>query len=81
MKADLVWALGNKGRGVIVANADDGFWWKHPDLVNGIWQNLGEDANNNGMTVLIQSGTSSTFDPGDINGIDDDGNGKVDDMK
>ncbi|MFZ1322354.1 MAG: S8 family serine peptidase [Ignavibacteria bacterium] len=80
MKADLVWALGNKGRGVIVANADDGFWWKHPDLVNGIWQNLGEDANNNGMTVLIQSGTSSTFDPGDINGIDDDGNGKVDDM-
>jgi len=80
MRADQVWALGNKGRGVIVANSDDGFWWKHPDLVNGIWQNLGEDANNNGMTVLIQSGTSSTFDPADINGVDDDGNGKVDDF-
>lgn len=80
MNADDCWALGNKGRGVIVANADDGFWWKHPDLVHGIWQNLGEDINHNGMTIIYGSGTSSTFDAGDINGIDDDGNGKVDDL-
>lgn len=80
MNADDVWALGNKGEGVRVANADDGFWWKHPDLVHGIWQNLGEDANSNGMTIIFGSGTTSTFDPGDINGIDNDGNGKVDDL-
>jgi hypothetical protein len=80
MNADDCWALGNTGEGVIIANADDGFWWKHPDLVHGIWQNLGEDANNNGMTVIYGSGTSSTFDPGDINGIDNDGNGKIDDL-
>lgn len=80
MRADQVWALGNKGKGVLTANADDGFWWRHPDLVKGIWQNLGEDANNNGMTVNIQSGTGSAFDAGDINGIDDDGNGKIDDL-
>lgn len=80
MKADLVWALGNKGKGVIVANADDGFYWRHPDLVKNMWQNLGEDANNNGRTIDIQAGTGSTFDAGDINGVDDDGNGKIDDL-
>ncbi|HJY63834.1 MAG TPA: S8 family serine peptidase [Ignavibacteria bacterium] len=80
MNADDVWALGNKGKGVLVANADDGFWWRHPDLVKGMWQNLGEDANNNGMTIIWGSGTSSTFDAGDINGVDNDGNGKIDDF-
>ncbi len=80
MNATLVWALGNKGKGVLVANADDGFHWRHPDLVKGVYQNLGEDANHNGMTVIWGSGTTSTFDAGDINGIDDDGNGKIDDL-
>ena len=81
MKADQVWALGNNGSGVLVANSDDGFWWKHPDLVKGLWQNLGEDANSDNKTVNIQAGTTgSVFDPSDINGIDDDGNGKIDDL-
>ncbi|KXK54276.1 MAG: Bacillopeptidase F [Chlorobi bacterium OLB5] len=80
MNADDVWALGNKGWGVKVGNSDDGFWWRHPDLVKGVWQNLGEDANNNGMTIIWGSGTSSAFDAGDLNGIDNDGNGKVDDL-
>lgn len=80
MNADDCWALGNKGNGVLVANADDGFHWRHPDLVHGVWQNLGEDANSNGMTIIFASGTGSTFDAGDINGIDDDGNGKTDDL-
>jgi hypothetical protein len=80
MNADDCWALGNKGAGVLVANSDDGFWWKHPDLVRGVWQNLGEDADNDGKTIEIQSGTGSTFDAGDINGVDNDGNGKIDDL-
>ena len=80
MNADDCWTYGNKGAGVLAANADDGFWWKHPDLVKGVYQNLGEDANNNGKTVIWGSGTTSVFDAGDINGIDDDGNGKVDDL-
>ncbi len=80
MKADQVWALGNKGKGVIVANADDGFYWRHPDLVKNMWQNLGEDANNNGKTIEIVTGTGSSFDAGDLNNVDDDGNGKVDDL-
>jgi len=80
LKVDLCWAEGNKGKGVLVANVDDGFWWKHPDVVKGVYQNLGEDANGNGRTVEFGTGTASVFDPGDINGIDDDGNGKVDDF-
>lgn len=80
MNADDCWLQGNRGKGVLAANADDGFWWKHPDLVKGVYQNLGEDANNNGMTIIWGSGTTSAFDPGDINGIDNDGNGKIDDL-
>lgn len=80
MNANDVWDLGNRGWGVVVANADDGFHWRHPDLVKGVWQNMGEDANHNGMTVIWGTGTTSAFDPGDINGIDDDGNGKIDDF-
>ncbi|HWQ82179.1 MAG TPA: S8 family serine peptidase [Ignavibacteria bacterium] len=80
MNADDCWLLGNRGKGAFVANADDGFHWRHPDLVKGVYQNLGEDANNNGMTVIWGSGTTSTFDPGDVNGVDNDGNGKVDDL-
>jgi hypothetical protein len=80
MNADDCWALGNTGTGVLVGNADDGFHWRHPDVVNRMYQNLGEDANNNGKTVNYGSGTTSVFDPGDINGVDDDGNGKIDDF-
>lgn len=80
MNADDVWALGNTGEGVVVGNSDDGFHWRHPDVVNNMFQNLGEDADNDGKTIDIGSGTTSTFDAGDINGIDDDGNGKVDDF-
>lgn len=80
LKVDLCWAEGNKGSGIVVANSDDGFWWKHPDVVKGIYQNLGEDANHNGVTINLGTGTTSVFDPGDVNGIDDDGNGKVDDL-
>lgn len=80
LKADLCWAEGNKGKGVLVGNVDNGFWWRHPDLVKGIYQNMGEDANHNGMTIIWGSGTTSALDPGDLNGIDDDGNGKVDDL-
>lgn len=80
LKVDLCWAQGNKGTGVVVANSDDGFWWKHPDVVKGVKQNLGEDANHDGKTINIGTGTTSVFDPGDVNGIDDDGNGKIDDL-
>ncbi len=65
--------------GVILAIVDTGVNWKHADLTGNIWNNLGEDADNDSVTIYY-TGTQWAFDPGDINGIDDDNNGKVDDL-
>ena len=48
----------------------------HPDLVGNMWQNLVK------MQMVMSSNYSVrrklVFDPGDINGIDDDGDNYVD---
>lgn len=62
-----------------LAVIDSGTDWKHPDLVNNIWQNLGEDADGDGH-VLELIGNTWQFDIGDVNGIDNDGNGFADDF-
>ncbi|GAB4343212.1 MAG: hypothetical protein Kow0037_31170 [Calditrichia bacterium] len=74
-----VWAEGDSGQGVLVANLDTGTDWKHPDLAENIWNNLGEDADGDGRTMEF-TGSTWIFDPGDQNGIDDDNNGFVDDF-
>ncbi|MBT8381735.1 MAG: S8 family peptidase [Ignavibacteria bacterium] len=79
INAPAVWAAGDSGKGVIAANHDSGCDWDHPDLVNNLWNNLGEDADNDGHTVEW-NGSAWVFDPGDINGVDDDGNTYVDDF-
>ncbi len=67
------------GTNAIIGVLDTGIDWTHEDLVDNIWQNLGEDADGDGH-VLEWSGGQWIFDPGDENGIDDDGNGKIDDL-
>jgi subtilisin family serine protease len=79
INAPAVWAEGDSGQGVLVGNLDDGCDWNHPDLVHNIFNNLGEDADNDGHT-LEWNGSDWVFDPGDVNGIDDDANGYVDDF-
>jgi len=79
INAPAVWAEGDSGQGVLAANHDSGCDWDHPDLINNIWNNPGEDFNGNGVTV-IWNGSAWVFDPGDINGVDDDGNGYIDDF-
>lgn len=64
---------------IIIGVIDTGIDWRHPDLVDNIWQNMGEDIDNDGQ-VIQWNGTFWEFDPDDINGIDDDGNGFVDDF-
>jgi subtilisin family serine protease len=55
---------------VAVGVLDSGVDYDHEDLECNIWVNPGEDLNSNGVVM----------DLADINGIDDDGNGFVDDL-
>lgn len=71
IQAPRVWnELGITGTGVVVALLDDGLCWTHPDIAQQIWVNPGEDRNGNGVVM----------DAADVNGIDDDGNGFIDDL-
>ncbi|HEX05379.1 MAG TPA: hypothetical protein ENH10_09560, partial [Bacteroidetes bacterium] len=54
---------------VVVSTLDTGCELQHPDLQHNIYINPGEDLNSNGF-----------WDATDLNGIDDDGNGYVDDL-
>ena len=49
---------------------DSGILYNHSDLVGNIWVNPGEDLDGDGVV----------FDSDDFNGVDDDGNGRVDDV-
>lgn len=64
---------------IVIAINDTGVDWEHEDLMSNIWQNLAEDYDNDGHTIEF-SGIQWELDPGDLNGVDDDGNGFVDDL-
>ncbi|MCK5741567.1 MAG: S8 family serine peptidase, partial [Chlorobi bacterium] len=69
VNAERAWEKAS-GKGIVVGVIDTGIDSEHPDLVNSLWINTKEDINGNGV-----------FDPLDINGIDDDGNGVIDDVR
>ena len=86
IQADVAWNLWDVDGGefpgdrdVILASVDTGVDWDHEDLIDNTWNNLGEDANGNGVTLLYEGG-NWIYDPEDINGQDEDGNGYVDDL-
>ncbi len=60
---------GDATRTAIISIVDTGVYWMHPDLAANMWVNEPEDLNGNGQ-----------LDSGDLNGLDDDGNGYVDDV-
>jgi len=60
---------GDTTRHSIIAIVDTGIDWDHPEIQPNIWVNEPEDLNGNGI-----------LDDGDINGIDDDNNGYIDDV-
>jgi hypothetical protein len=64
---------------VMVANFEPVQWY-HEDIVDNIWQNLGEDLDGDGVLVWDNNLGRYIFDPDDENGIDDDGNGYPDDF-
>ncbi|WP_293136292.1 S8 family serine peptidase [Microcoleus sp. bin38.metabat.b11b12b14.051] len=69
IKAPEVWAKGLTGDGIVVAIIDSGVDYNHPDLTGNIWSNGGE----NGVDAAGRNKAS--------NGVDDDGNGFVDDFR
>lgn len=62
------WALERGSKRTIVALVDDGFFFQHEDISDNIWRNIGE------------SGIDKSGLPKETNGIDDDGNGYIDDV-
>ncbi len=73
------WDVETGDPNVLIAIIDTGVDWDHEDLRGNIWQNLGEDADGDGAT-LEWDGTGWVLDPDDIDGVDDDGNGQIDDL-
>lgn len=55
---------------IILADTDTGVLWSHDDLSASVWINPGEDLDNDGVVMDVD----------DMNGVDDDGNGYVDDL-
>ncbi len=53
-----------------IALTDSGVNYRHEDLVDNVWVNPGEDLDGDG----------EVYDLDDLNGIDDDGNGVIDDL-
>ncbi len=73
------WGETTGSEDIIVGVLDSGIDWGHPDLISNIWRNMGEDADGDGQ-ILIEVDGQWVFDPDDMNGIDDDGNGYIDDF-
>jgi subtilisin family serine protease len=68
--SETAWEKETGKRYVVLAMIDSGVNYLHRDLAGNIWVNPGEDLD----------ADMAVFDADDINGIDNDGNGKVDDL-
>jgi len=75
------WAVQSTSPSIVVGLIDSGVDWRHPDLIDNIWQNLAEDADNDGRVLEYDTANNIwVFDPDDIDGIDNDNNGYIDDF-
>jgi len=69
-EAPLGWTIERGIKDTVIAIIGSGIDYEHPDLKDNIWINPGEDINRNGIV-----------DDSDFNGIDDDQNGFIDDIR
>ncbi|NQV09388.1 S8 family serine peptidase [Candidatus Woesearchaeota archaeon] len=63
------WDIEIGDENITIAIIDTGIDYDHEDLNRSVWINSAEDLNNNGI-----------MDDSDLNGVDDDGNGFIDDV-
>jgi subtilisin family serine protease len=73
------WDLASGGEEVVIGLIDTGLDFAHEELGPATWQNLLEDADGDGHTLEYING-SWQLDPGDLDQIDNDGNGYTDDL-
>ncbi len=66
VQAPDAWSVSKGDSSLIIGIVDVGVDWNHPDLIDNRWFNSGEDLNGDGVP--------------DVNGIDDDENGFIDDF-
>lgn len=78
LRAEEAWQLEESNREVLLAIVDTGLLVDHPDLSGRLWCNPGEDLAGDGCWRATSNGIE--LDPADLNGIDDDGNGLIDDL-
>ena len=69
------WDVEKGDEEVIIAISDTGTDWNHPDMESNIYINEDEDINGNGRFDNYAASQG-----GDLDGIDDDGNGYIDDV-
>jgi|GEM_PF-390578 len=68
------WGIAKGDTTVLNSPLDDGVDLDHPDIRANLWINSPEDINHNGVFDTL-------WEPdGDLNGVDEDGNGKYDDV-
>jgi len=68
------------GKGIVISLVDTGIDFNHQDLKNSLWINPKEDLNNNGTFEPWSYLETRNGITGDLNGIDEDGNGYIDDI-
>jgi hypothetical protein len=74
------WQYAEGTEEVVLQINDTGVFWWIPEYRGMIWENLGEDSDGDGSVLIYSEDGYAAFDPGDVNGIDDDGNGLPDDF-
>ncbi len=77
IQSEPAWDYTTGSEDVIIGIVDSGIKWNHPDLQDNIWINEPELNSTSGGNPMTINWTTGVVSGG--NGLDDDGNGKVDD--